>query len=76
MTETGPTDHIRTKHEVKAFVASGKLKAAEALLKNAQARRELNQSQTITVKMSVNPDFSPLKASGVWQDGHDYPVAR
>ena len=50
--EMGPADHIRTKHEVKAFVASGDLKAAETLLKNAQARRELNQSQSITMKMT------------------------
>lgn len=50
--EMGPADHIRTKHEVKAFVASGDLKAAEALLKNAQARRELNQSQSIAMKMT------------------------
>ncbi len=50
--EMGPADHIRTKHEVKAFVASGDTKAAEALLKNAQARRELNQSQSITKKVT------------------------
>ena len=50
--EMGPADHIRTKHEVKAFVASGDTKAAEVLLKNAQARRELNQSQSITEKMT------------------------
>ena len=48
--EMGPADHIRTKHEAKAFVQSGDLTAAEALLKNAQARRELNQSQSITQK--------------------------
>ena len=50
--EMGPADHIRTKHEVKAFVASGDLKAAEALLKSAQTRRELNQGQSITMKMT------------------------
>jgi hypothetical protein len=48
--EMGPADHIRTKHEAKAFVESGDLTAAEALLKSAQARRELNQSQSITQK--------------------------
>ncbi len=37
--EMGPADHIRTKHEVKAFVESGNLTAAQALLKNAQTRR-------------------------------------
>jgi hypothetical protein len=50
--EMGPADHIRTKHEVKAFVESGDTTAAEALLKNAQARRELNQSQSITENMT------------------------
>jgi len=50
--EMGPADHIRTKHEVKAFVESGDSTAAEALLKNAQARRELNQTQSITEKIT------------------------
>jgi len=50
--EMGPADHIRTKHEVKAFVESGDITAAEALLKNAQTRRELNQSQSIAEKMT------------------------
>ena len=50
--EMGPADHIRTKHEAKAFVESGDLTAAEALLKSPQARRELNQSQSITEKMT------------------------
>ena len=50
--EMGPADHIRTKHEVKAFVESGDTTAAEALLKKAHARRELNQSQSIAEKMT------------------------
>ena len=50
--EMGPADHIRTKHEAKAFVESGDLTAAEALLKSARARRELNHSQSITEKMT------------------------
>ena len=50
--EMGPADHIRTKHEVKAFVESGDITAAEALIKNAHARRELNQSQSITTKLT------------------------
>jgi hypothetical protein len=45
--EMGPADHIRTKHEAKAFVESGDVKAAEALLNNAHARRELSQSMTV-----------------------------
>jgi len=45
--EMGPADHIRTKHEVKAFVENGQRNVAEELLKRAQARRELAQSSTI-----------------------------
>ena len=36
--EMGPADHIRTKHEAKAFVSSGDAEAAELLLKTAAAR--------------------------------------
>ncbi len=57
--EMGPADHIRTKHEAKAFVESGDLTAAEALLKNAQARRELNQNQSITEKMTQQRSQRP-----------------
>jgi len=48
----GPADHIRTKHEVKLFVESGDLTTAEALLKNAKARRHLNQNQSIAERMT------------------------
>jgi len=44
--EMGPADHIRTKHEVKSFLASGDSRAAENLLRIAQSRRELNQIAT------------------------------
>jgi hypothetical protein len=45
--DMGPADHIRTKHEVKVFVeAAGDMSAAEALLKRARERREVNQSVT------------------------------
>lgn len=50
--EMGPADHIRTKHEAKAFLEAGDITTAEALLKNAQARRGLNQSQSITAKLT------------------------
>lgn len=43
--EMGPADHIRTKHEVKAFVeAAGDVTAAEELLKRARERRQLSQN--------------------------------
>lgn len=44
--EMGPADHIRTKHETKAFVESGDVKTAEDLLKRARERRALSQTQT------------------------------
>lgn len=48
--EMGPADHIRTKHEVKAFVESGDTKAAETLIK--QARERVAATQTKINKMS------------------------
>jgi len=48
--EMGPADHIRTKHEAKAFVESGDAKAAEALIK--QARERIAANQTITNKVT------------------------
>ena len=48
--EMGPADHIRTKHEVRAFMESGDAKAAEELLKHARERRGLHQ--TITTKVT------------------------
>lgn len=45
--EMGPSDHIRTKHEAKAFVESGDIKTAENLLKLAHERREHNQAESI-----------------------------
>ena len=41
--EMGPADHIRTKHEVKAFVESGDAKAADGLIKQAHERLTANQ---------------------------------
>ncbi len=49
--EMGPADHIRTKHEVKAFVeGAGDLNAAEDLLQRARIRREVTQK--ISMKIS------------------------
>jgi hypothetical protein len=47
--EMGPADHIRTKHEVKAFVESGGQELAEALVKRAGERRELGQTESVRV---------------------------
>jgi len=40
----GPADHIRTKHEVKAFVESGTSTTAEQLLTRTRERLKLNES--------------------------------
>ena len=45
--EMGPSDHIRTKHEAKAFIETGDVKAAENLLKLAHERRECHQAESI-----------------------------
>jgi hypothetical protein len=51
--EMGPADHIRTKHEVKAWLeTNGDLKEAEAILVRARARRELQQTQAVTQRMT------------------------
>jgi len=42
--EMGPADHIRTKHEVKAFVESGGRTIAEVLLKHSHERRNLGHT--------------------------------
>ena len=41
--EMGPADHIRTKHEVNAFVKSGAETEAEILIQRATQRRILGQ---------------------------------
>jgi hypothetical protein len=51
--QMGPADHIRTKHEVKAWLeADGSLKEAEAIVTRARARRELWQTQSVTQKLT------------------------
>ena len=47
--EMGPADHIRTKHEVKSFVASGDALAAEALVNRARQRRVVNQRVSLKI---------------------------
>jgi hypothetical protein len=51
--EMGPADHIRTKHEVKAWLeAGGDTREAEAIVVRARARRELQQTQSVTRKLT------------------------
>lgn len=48
--DMGPADHIRTKHEVKAFVeAAGDIGVAEELLRRARERLEVNQNIAIKI---------------------------
>ncbi|HVZ65037.1 MAG TPA: hypothetical protein VG838_13425 [Opitutaceae bacterium] len=48
--EMGPADHIRTKHEVKAFVASGDATNAQELLRRAGERHATNQILSAKIK--------------------------
>lgn len=49
----GPADHIRTKHEVKAFIESaGDVKVAEVIIVRARERRSLNTTRNATMKVS------------------------
>jgi len=51
--EMGPADHIRTKHEVKAFLeAGGDAKEAEAIVTRARLRREMWETQSVTQKLT------------------------
>ena len=54
--QMGPADHIRTKHEVKAFIESaGDLRAAEAIVDRARARRTQQETQNATMRMAERP---------------------
>jgi hypothetical protein len=51
--EMGPADHIRTKHEVKAWLETdGTVKEAEAIVTRARARRDIWQTQSIAQNMA------------------------
>jgi hypothetical protein len=54
--QMGPADHIRTKHEVKAFIEStGEVKDAEAIVRRAHTRRTQQETQNSTMKMTERP---------------------
>jgi hypothetical protein len=49
--QMGPADHIRTKHEVKAFIESrGDIQEAEAIVKHALARVSVQQTQNFQMR--------------------------
>ena len=48
--QMGPADHIRTKHEVKAFIESpGRINEAEAIIERARARRTMAQNENVAI---------------------------
>lgn len=57
--EMGPADHIRTKHEVKVFVASGNIQDAEDLNRRATERRAAHQRVTVNVTLKHGQRASP-----------------
>ena len=57
--EMGPADHIRTKHEVKAFVESGDGKVAEELLKNVRERLAVKQTMTEQISQRQGQRMGP-----------------
>ena len=51
--QMGPADHIRTKHEVKAFIeASGDVNQAERIVERARARLALQQNQSVAISIT------------------------
>ena len=53
--QMGPADHIRTKHEVKAFIElAGGLREAEAIIARAHTRRTLQEKHEARMKLSEN----------------------
>lgn len=55
--EMGPADHIRTKHEVKAFVQGGAEAEAKTLLQRSTERRTVGQrlSQNLALRQKQSP---------------------
>jgi hypothetical protein len=59
VTEMGPSDHIRTKHEVKLFIESDDVKAAEELLKNVRERLAVKQIVTEQISQRQGQRMEP-----------------
>jgi hypothetical protein len=57
--EMGPADHIRTKHEAKAFVESADLKSAEALIKQARERIAVHEIASNRVRATQSQSEKP-----------------
>jgi hypothetical protein len=57
--EMGPADHIRTKHEVKAFVEAGSEVTAEALVRRSAERRQVGRKLAESIAQRHAQKFSP-----------------
>lgn len=55
--EMGPADHIRTKHEVKAFVGAGTELAAASILQRAAERRIVGQK--VAERINLRRNYTP-----------------
>jgi hypothetical protein len=49
--QMGPADHIRTKHEVKAFIESGDVAEAKAIIERSDARRASQEERDATLRV-------------------------
>ncbi len=57
--EMGPADHIRTKHEVRAFIEKGSEAAAEALTRRAAERRQIGRKLAEDISLKRGQKFTP-----------------
>ncbi len=48
----GPADHIRTKHEIKAYLATGNSAEATALAQRASERRTEQETRTVAARIT------------------------
>jgi len=53
-----PADHIRTKHEIKAYLATGDSAEAIALAQRASERRTEQETRTAMAKITERPGQS------------------
>lgn len=48
----GPADHIRTKHEVKAYLTTGDIAEANAIAQRASVRRTEQETRTAAARIT------------------------
>jgi len=51
----GPADHIRTKHEVKAYLVTGDIAEATAIAQRASVRISEQETRTAAAKITERP---------------------